>query len=77
MPDVESGRGQHVHENSIGAAANDLGISTILKPTRINPDKSDEGAHFTEALRALQPDFSVVVAYGKIFPQSILDIPTL
>jgi methionyl-tRNA formyltransferase len=76
MPDVKSGRGQQVHENSIGAAANELGIPTVLKPTRINPEKSEEGAAFAAQLRALQPDYSVVVAYGKIFPQSILDIPS-
>ena len=29
-----------------------------------------------EKLRALRPDVGVVVAYGKILPQSLLDIPT-
>jgi len=33
-------------------------------------------AETVEALRALQPDVIAVVAYGRILPQSVLDIPT-
>jgi methionyl-tRNA formyltransferase len=34
-----------------------------------------KSAETREALRALQPDLMVVVAYGLILPQSVLDIP--
>lgn len=47
----------------------------IQTPNKINPEKSEEGKEFTEWLKAKQPDFLVVIAYGKIIPQTILDIP--
>lgn len=46
----------------------------ILTPEKINPEKSDEWKEFAEQLEALDADFFVVIAYGKIMPQSILDI---
>ncbi|MBP7007391.1 hypothetical protein KBB05_01340 [Patescibacteria group bacterium] len=30
-----------------------------------------------QALKQLKPDFFVVIAYGKIIPQKILDIPAI
>ncbi len=47
----------------------------IYTPTKLNPEKSDEWRHFYERLKNKEPDFLVVIAYGKIIPQSILDIP--
>ena len=38
------------------------------------PETLRNGA-FDEELRALAPDLIVVVAYGKILPQSVLDMP--
>lgn len=48
-----------------------------MTPTKINPEKNDEGKEFYEQVKALDADFFVVIAYGKIMPQSILDIPKL
>lgn len=76
-PDKASGRGLEVKSNVINESATRLGIDTILTPTKINPDKSDEGRAFTEQLKALDADFFVVIAYGKIMPQTILDIPKI
>lgn len=45
----------------------------ILKPERIS---GSQGEAFAAQLRDLQPDYCVVVAYGKIFPQTLLDIPS-
>jgi methionyl-tRNA formyltransferase len=35
-----------------------------------------KGAETVEQLRSLQPDVCAVVAYGRILPQSVLDVPT-
>ncbi|MEI7919296.1 MAG: formyltransferase family protein [bacterium] len=49
----------------------------IYTPTKLNPEKSEEGRQFAERLKEKNPDFLVVIAYGKIIPQSILDIPNI
>ncbi len=41
----------------------------------LQPEKVRKNLDFIEALKNLDLDFIVVVAYGKIIPQSILDIP--
>ena len=46
----------------------------IQTPTKINPEKSEEGKEFAKRLEEKQPDFLVVIAYGKIIPENILDI---
>ena len=48
----------------------------IQTPLKINPEKSVEWQNFYDWLREKSPDFLVVISYGKILPQSILDIPT-
>jgi len=47
----------------------------ISTPNKLNPEKSQEWKEFANRLRNKQPDFLVVIAYGKIIPQAILDIP--
>jgi predicted alpha/beta hydrolase family esterase len=47
----------------------------IQTPNKINPEKSLEGKLFYNRLKEKNPDYLVVIAYGKILPQSILDIP--
>jgi methionyl-tRNA formyltransferase len=41
----------------------------------MQPDKIKKNTQFHEYLESLNLDFIVVVAYGKIIPQAILDIP--
>lgn len=43
----------------------------IFQPTKLRPPE------FAESLRALNADAFVIVAYGRIIPQHILDIPKL
>lgn len=43
----------------------------VLQPER----PRDEG--FAESVRALEPDLSVVVAYGHILPRALVDLPPL
>ncbi len=52
-------------------------IISIYTPTKLNPEKSEEGKAFTERLKEKKPDMLVVIAYGKIIPQAILDIPRI
>lgn len=40
----------------------------------LQPDKP-RGDEFLSAVRALRPDISVVVAYGHILPQQVIDLP--
>ena len=63
--------------NIIKTKALELWIANenIYTPTKIHPDKSLEGKHFNDWLIEKAADFYVVIAYGKILPQVILDIP--
>lgn len=40
----------------------------------LQPDKP-RGPEFMKALSAFEPDISVVVAYGRILPQTVIDLP--
>ena len=42
----------------------------------LQPEKP-RGEEFEASLRALEPDISVVVAYGHLLPQSVIDLPPL
>jgi len=78
MPDAPQGRGMKIQENCIATHARSyLAEQHILKPAKINPHKSDEGAHFAEILKRYAIDYLVVIAYGKIIPQTILAIPAI
>jgi len=48
-----------------------------MTPTKLHPEKSEEGRQFTQRLQEKKPDLIVVIAYGKIIPQAILDIPKI
>jgi len=41
----------------------------------LQPEKIKKNREFHNYLKSLELDFIVVVAYGKIIPQAILDIP--
>jgi len=82
--DKPVGRWMDICENIIKKTAkhifwNHLNESSdiISTPTKLNPEKSEEGRQFAERLKEKNPDFLVVIAYGKIIPQSILDIPNI
>jgi len=70
QPDRPKGRGQALAAPAVKEAALRLGVP-VYQPERLKrPDT-------VEYLRALAPDAMVVVAYGKVIPQSIIDIPPL
>jgi methionyl-tRNA formyltransferase len=68
QPDREKGRGRKV----IFSAVKDLALQHGYIP--LQPERAKEEP-FHEAVRSLQPDLIVVVAYGQILPKSILNIP--
>ncbi len=68
QPDREKGRGRKV----VISPVKELALQHGLIP--LQPEKA-KGEAFQEALKSLQPDLMVVVAYGQILPRSVLGIP--
>lgn len=68
QPDRPSGRGKKLNYSAVKqvALAHEL---PVYQPEKIRNEQS------IEQLKAMQPDVIVVVAYGQILPQAILDIP--
>lgn len=80
MPDKATGRGHEIKKNVIKEAAEKLSIKSIFDWAKIK-QKSEDGTFLTESqvaasLQDLQADYFVVVAYGKIIPVDMLNIPT-
>ena len=70
QPSRPVGRGRHVQAPPVAQKAESLGLPLRQPETVRDPV-------FMDALRALQPDVAVVVAYGQIFRRSLLDLPRL
>lgn len=68
QPDRPKGRGQESTASPVKIAAERLGIR-VYQPERVRRPE------VVEEIRALQPEVMVVVGYGQIIPQTILDIP--
>jgi len=67
QPDRPAGRRHRLRPGPVKRAASDLRLP-VLQPDRIGVD---------DALRALDADIFLVVAYGQILPQPVLDRPRL
>lgn len=70
QPDRAKGRGNKLTPPPVKVLAEEAGIP-VYQPEKI---KTKE---FTQTLRDLKPDVMVVVAFGQILSQEILDIPPL
>lgn len=70
QPDRAKGRGQDVAKSPVKMAAQRLGLA-VLQPERVRRPE------VIEQIRAIAPEVMVVVGYGQIIPQAILDIPPL
>lgn len=66
QPDRPAGRGRKLTPSPVKTFALQAGL-TVAQPQRLSGEET--------ALRQLQPDFMIVVAYGLILPESILAIP--
>jgi len=69
QPDRPAGRGRTLAPSPVKREALLRGIE-VLQPENFRSSVS------RDALAALKPDLLVVVAYGLILPQAVLDIPT-
>jgi methionyl-tRNA formyltransferase len=70
QPDRPAGRGQKLMPSPVKQLAVQHDIPVYQPQTLRNPEAQAE-------LTALEPDLMVVVAYGLILPQVVLDIPRL
>jgi methionyl-tRNA formyltransferase len=70
QPARKKGRGLQVEPSPVAAHAASMGIDPVT-PSSV---RSEE---FNSYLRDLEPDLVVVVAYGKILPAEVLQIPRL
>lgn len=70
QPPRAAGRGQKPRPSPVQAAAESLGVP-VRTPVRL------KGAEEQAAFAALGADVAVVVAYGLILPQPVLDAPRL
>lgn len=68
QPDRPAGRGQEVRQSPVKELALEESLP-VLQPERAHGDE------FIRALRALEPEISVVIAYGQILRKEILDLP--
>ena len=68
QPDRPKGRGMKMVASPVKEVALEAGIP-VFQPENFREEES------IEQLRALKPDVCAVVAYGRILPQKVLDIP--
>jgi methionyl-tRNA formyltransferase len=70
QPDRPAGRGRAVRMSLVKQLAQQAGIPTI-QPHRVRESAA------VDQIRAWGPDYLVVVAFGQILPQSVLDLPRI
>jgi methionyl-tRNA formyltransferase len=70
QPDRRRGRGQRVQDAPVKARALERQLP-LIQPERIKAPEAED------AIRTWTPDLGVVVAYGQIIPQRLLDVPRL
>jgi len=70
QPDRPAGRGRKLRASAVKQAAETIGLA-IKQPESLRDAQAQ-----TELLE-FEPELMVVVAYGQILPQSVLDIPKL
>lgn len=69
-PDMPKNRGMKLEMSEVKKVALEAGLP-VYQPASFRDDA------VVEELRALKPDVIAVVAYGRILPQRVLDIPPL
>lgn len=69
-PDRPKGRGMKMVASPVKEYALDKGLEIA------QPEKVRNNTEFIEKVRAINPDVICVVAYGKILPKEILEIPS-
>lgn len=72
QPDKPKGRGYKMIPTPVKRCAEELNIP-VYQPKSMR--KGDDAGEVLEHLKEINPDLIIVVAYGQILPQSILDLP--
>ena len=70
QPDRPKGRGMKLVASPVKLVAQEAGIP-VFQPENFREEET------VQQLRDLKPDVCAVVAYGRILPQKVLDVPTL
>mgnify|MGYP001825688552 FL=1 len=70
QPDRAAGRGKKLQPGPVKRCAQEAGLQVFQPVSFKQPEQR-------EKLASLQPELMIVVAYGLILPQSVLDIPRL
>lgn len=71
QPDRPSGRGQQISVPAVKQRALELGLPVV------QPQAIKNNAEFRAQLEQLRPQAIIVVAYGRIIPQWMIDLPPL
>jgi methionyl-tRNA formyltransferase len=71
QPDRPRGRGLELALSPVKQSALELGLPVI------QPDKIKTNDEFRRQLEAIQPEAIIVVGYGRIIPQWMIDLPSL
>lgn len=71
QPDKPRGRGLELTASPVKRTAADLGLRVI------QPDKIKNNDAFRAELASLKPDAIIVVGYGRVIPQWMIDLPPL
>jgi methionyl-tRNA formyltransferase len=71
QPDRASGRGMELAASPVKRAALERGLPIV------QPDKIRSNAEFRALLEIIQPEAIIVVGYGRIIPQWMIDLPQL
>lgn len=73
QPDRPSGRGMQLIAPPVKQAAMEAGLPAGIPV--VQPEKIKNNVEFRAQLEASQPDAIIVVAYGRIIPKWMLDLP--
>ncbi|HUP48289.1 MAG TPA: methionyl-tRNA formyltransferase [Thermoanaerobaculia bacterium] len=68
QPDRRAGRGMRLQKPPVAVRAEELGLP-LVQPVKIRDEV------FLQRIAAIAPDAGVVIAYGRILPGSLLEIP--
>ena len=69
--DARRGRGRTLHPSPVAAMARDVGLD-VRTPATLKGEEADD---VRDWLRDLGVDVAVVVAYGRLVPADLLDVP--
>ena len=71
QPDKPRGRGMEFAQSPVKQRALELGLQVV------QPDKIKNNEEFRSQIASLKPDAIVVVGYGRLIPQWMIDLPPL